>query len=208
MWNKSYQYHNVEVSSHYLVSVRSLEVILIDGGVDVTLAGEEVKGVVHFAPGHVLLHTGEDGIPVYARLIRALLDQPVHQVVVLVAKALVGRGRHVARGSAALDSQPSPHHGLGQTAITSHNLSIDLLLELSELEVAVDNLQEVGVILGLASHLADLESHDVLLILMRSDGAHHLDGMTLSVLRLVGSLLEPLGHLNLSAVILNLKIAR
>ena len=146
--------------------------ILIDGGVDVTLAGEEVKGVVHFAPGHVLLHTGEDGIPVYARLIRALLNQPVNQVIVLVAEALVGRGGDVARGSAALNAKTSSHHGLGQTAITAHDLSIDLLLELPELEVAVDNLQEVGVILSLAPYLADLEGHDVLLILMRPDGAN------------------------------------
>ena len=180
--------------------------ILIDGGVDVTLAGEEVKGVIHFILGHVLFHTAEDGVPIYARLVRALLDKAVHQVVVLVAEALVGGGGDVARGGTALDTQAPAHHGLGEAAVTAHNLPVDLLLELPELEVAVHDLQEVGVILGLATDLADLESHDVLLILMRPNGAHHLNGVTLGVLRLVGSLLQPLGHLDLSAVILNLKI--
>ena len=71
--------------------------------------------------------------------------------------------------------------------------------------MAVHNLEKVGVILRLALDLADLEGHDVLLVLVRPDGAHHLDGVTLGVLGLVGSLLQPLDHLDFPAVILNLQ---
>ena len=161
-------YHSV-VASSYLVSICCLEVILIDCRVDVALTGEEVKGVVHLGLGHVLLNTAEHGIPVNARLVRALLDQAVHQVVVLVAEALIGGGGDVARGSSTLDPQATPHHGLGEAAVAPHDLPVDLLLELPELEVAVDNLQEVGVILRLALDLADLKGHDVLLVLVGPD---------------------------------------
>ena len=48
--------------------------ILIDGGVDVALTGEEIKGAVHLVLGHVLLDTAEHRISIYARLVRALLE--------------------------------------------------------------------------------------------------------------------------------------
>ena len=159
-------YHNVDVSSWFLVSICCLEMILIDGGVDVALTGEEIKGAVHLVLGHVLLDTAEDRISVYARLVRALLDEAVHQVVILVSEALVGGGGDVARGSSTLDPQAAAHHGLGETAVTPHNLPVNLLLELPELEMAVHDLQEVGIILRLALDLADLEGHDVLLVLV------------------------------------------
>ena len=159
-------YHNVDAPSWFLVSICCLEVILIDGGVDVALTGEKIKGVVHLVLRHVLLDTAEDRIPIYARLVRALLDEAVHQVVVLVSEALVGGGGDVARGSSTLDPQTAAHHGLGEASVTTHNLPVDLLLELPELEMAVHDLQEVGVILRLALDLADLEGHDVLLVLV------------------------------------------
>ena len=85
------------MKNEFLVSICCPEVILIDGGVDLALTGKDMKGVFHLVLGHVLLDTSEDRILVYARLVRALLDEGVHQVVVLVAETLVREGGDVAR---------------------------------------------------------------------------------------------------------------
>ena len=69
-----------------LISVSGLEVILVDGGVDVALAGEEVESSVHVSSGHDPLGLVEHGVPVTARLLRGLFDDSVHEVVVLVAE--------------------------------------------------------------------------------------------------------------------------
>ena len=193
----------IVIKNFYLISVSGLEVVLVDGGVDVTLAGEEVERVVHLHLGHALLHPVEDVVPVDAGLVRALLDEAVHEVVVAVAEALIGGGGDVAR--AALHAERAAHHGLAQAAVGSQNLAVDLLLQLPQLEVAVDHLQGVRVVLGLVPHLADLEGHDVLLVLLGPDGAHHLDGTSFNVLGLVGSFLQPLDHLDFSTIILDLK---
>ena len=79
----------IVIKNFYLISVSGLEVVLVDGGVDVTLAGEEVERVVHLHFGHALLHPVEDVVPIDAGLVRALLDEAVHEVVVLVSKCLV-----------------------------------------------------------------------------------------------------------------------
>ena len=77
-------------------------------------------------------------------------------------------------------------------------------MHVPQLELGVDHLQDVGVVLRLVGHGPDLEGHDVLLVLLGSDGADHLHGGALGVLRLVGTLLQPLNDINLSTIILNL----
>ena len=71
--------------------------MLIDGGVNVALTGEEIKGFFYLVLGHLPLGNAEDRIHVYPNIFRALIDEVVHQVIVLVAESLVREGGDVAR---------------------------------------------------------------------------------------------------------------
>ena len=71
--------------------------MLIDGGVNVALTGEEIKGFFYLVLGHLPLGNAEDRIHVHANILRALIDEVVHQVVVFVTESLVREGGGVAR---------------------------------------------------------------------------------------------------------------
>ena len=149
-----------------LFPVSSLEVILVDGGVNVALAGEEVQGIVHVRLGHGLLGLVEDGVPVAARLLHRLADDAVHQVVVLVAERL---SRASSCSPSSLDRESTAQHGL-RHPVGHSNLPVDLPAELPQLELGVDHLQQVSVVLRLGGDHGHLECHHVLLALVIPEG--------------------------------------
>ena len=73
-----------------LIAISGFKMLLVNCRVNMSFAGQEIQGVVHLHLGHGLLGLVEDAVLVNPRLLRALSDQAVHEVVVLVSKCLVG----------------------------------------------------------------------------------------------------------------------
>ena len=131
------------VKPEQLVPIGGLEVVFVDGGINVTLTRQEVQGVVHINLGHLHSELVEDGVPVEPGLVHGLPNHAIDLVVVLVVKGLsCGAG-----DSCPLDAESSTHHRVGEGADRSSDLSVDFLLELSELEVGVYDLQHVSIVL-------------------------------------------------------------